>query len=385
MTKLRVLFVNDFASTAFLFEKYMPCEIDAIYFGDHPAISPVKNKIYFKGNLNNWIKQIKELSKKYDLFVCLGWPAAAICYLASVNYVMYFVDSLIEPEDRLRKKMPSFQRNMILEIFKEALNHSNKVVAGGIHSIELLKKYRPDARQIFTFADPQMFNPDAKKIDLGQQKFTFLSPQRIEEGKGQLLLWEAVKMTKSDFVVLQTDWGDNKYYEEAISKKPEKVKIIPKIRRDNMPSYYVSADALLGQISPTHSSSIEREAALCGIPVFCYISMSLTDDEPFYMESKEPEEIAKYIDRIVQDNKFREELAKRQLEWVLRTFDTKKNAQKWQSLFEEAVKQKRNYKVETKFFVMLWLLSIYQKITKKEFDVKFLQRKEVSIFTDNKT
>ncbi len=366
MNRLKILFVNDFASTAFLFEKYVPCEVDAIYFRDHPSISTVKNKIYFKGNLNSWVKQIKGLSKKYDLFVCLGWwPSAAVCYLAGVNYIMYFVNSLIEPEDRFRRKIPSYQKSILLEIFKEALDHSNKVVAGGVHNTELLKKYRPDVRQIFSFIDPQMFNPDARKIDLGLQKFTFLSPQRIEEGKGQLLLWEAVKMTKSDFVVLQTDWGDDKYYEEAISKKPEKVKIIPKIRRDDMPSHYVSVDALLGQISQDHSSSIEREAALCGIPIFCYISMALTDDEPFYRESKKPEEIAKYIDRIVQDRKFREKLATQQREWVLKVFDNKKNAQKWESLFEEAVKQKRSYRVKTKYLITLWFLSIYQKITKK--------------------
>lgn len=367
MSKLKILVVNDFASTAYSFERYLTSEINAIYFGKEKVLSLVKNPIFFTSNdFISQINQIKELSSKYDLFIPLGWLASAICYLAGVNYIMYFVDAYIEPKDRIRKKMPFYKRYFLSKLFEDTLQHANRVVAGGKINTEILKQYRKDVKQILIFTNPEIFNPQAKKIDLGESKFTFFSPARIEEGKGQILLWDVIKLTRSDFVVLQTDWGTGEYYQDAMTKKPEKVKIIPKIRREDMPSYYVSSDAVLGQIGLYDSSSIERESILCGKTVFSHTLQTLTDDEPFYNESKSPLEMAKYIDRIVEDKNFREELARNQSEWVKKTFDNKHTASNWEEVFEEAVKKKLSYRVKTKYKVIFKILSIVENLIHRD-------------------
>jgi hypothetical protein len=81
------------------------------------------------------------------------------------------------------------------------------------------------------------------------------------------------------------------------------------MKREDMPSYLVSIDALLDQISLTVCGSSEREAALCNKPVFCYSPENYSENDPFYKESNDPKDIAAYIDKIVLDKDFREQLA----------------------------------------------------------------------------
>lgn len=368
MTKLKILVVHDSSSAAFIFQRYLSSDVGAIYFSKHDVISPVKNPLFFeKKGIASQIKQIKNLSHEYDLFLCFGWPAASICYLAEVNYVMYFVDAYIDPEYRIRKKVSPLKKYILDDLYSNALQCASKTVAALPHDAEILKKYRPDTKIIFQLIDPEMFNPEVKKIDLGQIKFTFFSPQRIEPDKGQLIMWDAIRLIKSDFVVLQTDWGIGEYYETAIKTKPDKVKIIPKVKRDNMPSYLASADALLGQISLTSCGSTEREAALCKVPIFCYAPFSFSEDDPFYKKSKNPSDIAEYIDRIVTDKNFREELIRIQNEWVKKTFDNNRSTSQWQEVFDEAVKQKPNYKIKLRYKIIVKLLTAIEKLTQTDF------------------
>ncbi len=363
MHKSKILIVNDLASTAYSFKQHLTSEIDVIYFGKEKVISLVKNPMFFASNdFTSQVNEIKKLSSKYDLFVSLGWLASSICYLAGVNYIMYFVDVYIEPQYRIRKKMSFYKKHFLSELFEDTLQQADRVVTGGKINTEILKKYREDVKQIFPLTDPEMFNTYAEKIDLGESKFVFLSPARIEEEKGQILMWDAIRLTHSDFVVLQTDWGMDKYYQDAIIKKPEKVKIIPKIKREEMPSYYVSSDAVLGQIALYHSSNIEREAILCGKTVFTQISHKLTDDEPFYSKDKDPREMAKYIDRIVEDRNFRDELAKKQNEWVRKTFDNKQIASEWEKTFDDVIKNKNVHQIKLKYKIILRFLSIIEKL-----------------------
>ena len=339
MKKLKILFVNDYSSTAYLFEKYLNAEVDAIYFIKDITIKSVKNPLFFKEkDLLHHIEQIKGLSDKYDVFICLGWTAAAICYLANVKYVIHSVDAYIEPQHRFSKTNSSLKNYFFTKLFEETLQSADAIVSCGRFFTKLLKKYRDGIIEIKGFTEPDFFNPDRKKINLGEKKFTFFSPQRIEGWKGQLKMWEAIKKTKSDFVVLQTDWGQGKYYNEVMRKKPDKVKIIPKIKRSEMPSYYVSSDALLGQISSNNSSHVENEAMLCGIPVVCYTHYGFTTHDPF-CSSDDPNDLAEYIDNVVENKNFRENLIKIQKDWITKTFDNKKNAEKWIELLKKLEKK----------------------------------------------
>ena len=54
--------------------------------------------------------------------------------------------------------------------------------------------------------DTDEFNPDVNPIDRKKTKFTFFSPMRMERAKGTDLLWNAIKLCKSDFEILGVDW-----------------------------------------------------------------------------------------------------------------------------------------------------------------------------------
>lgn len=359
MSDLKILIVNDFASNASLFEKYLPCKVDVIYFDKHDVITSSKNPLFFEKEQYTYrVNKIKELSKNYDLFVCFGWIAAAICYLANVNYLMYFVDVYIDPSQRIRKKMSAVQKKIILDLYKETLACSTIVVSAHKYHTRQLKKYRNDVREIFPYVDFEMFDGQSKKINLDEEKFIFFSPQRLEKIKGQDLVWQAIKLAKSNFVVLQTEWGSKEFLEEILKNKPESVKLIPKINREDMASYYVSVDALLGCISPAYAPGIEREAILSKIPVFCYSPIGFTDNDPFFSKSKEPKDIADYIDKLVLDKEFRKNLQSRQTEWITKTFDSHKLSEEWIDVFEEALRKPVHYKTKTKFKLIFKILKL---------------------------
>ena len=195
--KLKVLIVNDFASSAFIFQKYLLSEINAIYFSKDNVISQVRNPLFFtKSGILSQIEQIRKLSKEYDIFLCFGWPAASLCYLAGVKYIIYFVDAYIDPDTRIRKKMSFLKKLFLSNLYSDALKFASKVVVGIPHHADILKKYRSNYEIIFPLIDEEMFNANVEKMELNKNKFTFLSPQRIDPDKGQIILWDAIRKTK---------------------------------------------------------------------------------------------------------------------------------------------------------------------------------------------
>jgi glycosyltransferase involved in cell wall biosynthesis len=356
MSNFRILVVNDFASNGFLFQRYLNSKVNVIYFNTSEVISKTEGAIYFEEkSVLYQARKLAELAAQFDLCVSFGWIAAGLCYLANVNYIMYFVDSYIEPQDRIRKKMSVIKKKFLDKLYEEAIKNATCLVTGVEADIATLKRYNPNVRLMQVLVDKQMFNPCAEKIELREPKFTFFSPARIEEEKGQMILWDSIRLSTSDFVVLQTDWGSGPYYDKVIATKPEKVKIIPKIPRHKMPSYYVSADALLGQISRTSTGGIEREAALCGVPIFCYAPLGFGAKGPFYKGKIEPEDIAKYLDKIVEDRAFREDLAKRQHEWAMNLHDNDKTVVEWEKIFGESISGKPHYKPKKRYDIALRL------------------------------
>jgi len=333
-----------------------------MYFQKNKIISESENARYFQhDDLFHQVEEIKLLSKEYDVFICLGWLAAAICYLSNVNYVMYFVDVFIDPEQRRWKKMSSYRQRFFDSLFAEVLNSADAVVSCHAFHTREIQKYRKEVEEIFPFTDPELFNQNFKKNQILKEKFTFFSPQRIEKFKGQRLLWKAIKLTKSDFKVIQIDWGTGDYYEKAIKEKPDNVELISTIVHEQMPSYYASLDGLLGCISSAYVPSIEREAILCGMPVFCYSPFGFTDSDPFYKKSTKPEDISQYLDRFVQDNDFRNDLQNEQNIWINKVFDNKKLAKKWHSVLNE-VKGKKPQKPKSTYITLLKIESIVKKL-----------------------
>jgi hypothetical protein len=126
-----------------------------------------------------------------------------------------------------------------------------------------------------------------------------------------------------------------------------------------MASYYVSVDALLGCISPAYAPGIEREAILSKIPVFCYAPIGFTNNDPFYTKSKDPKDIADYIDKMVTDKEFRNNLISEQSTWIKNTFDSHKLSEQWMDVFNEALTRTNHYKTKIKFKIIYKILKFF--------------------------
>ena len=86
------------------------------------------------------------------------------------------------------------------------------------------------------------------------------------------------------------------------------------IKWEEIPKYYAWADAIMGQMDTRHGS-IERESVLCGTPVLNYNNLNwkykIGEDfinASFLPNSNDPVELAKTIDKLVQDEEFRKKL-----------------------------------------------------------------------------
>lgn len=109
------------------------------------------------------------------------------------------------------------------------------------------------------------------------------------------------------------------------------------------------------------------------IPVFCYSPIGFTDNDPFFRKSKEPKDIADYIDKIVLDKEFRKNLVSQQTEWITKTFESHKISEKWINVFKEAVRKPVHYKTKMKFKLIFKILKLIGN--KKYADRKLLDKK----------
>ena len=67
--------------------------------------------------------------------------------------------------------------------------------------------------------DTEQFNPNIKPIGRKKTKFTFFSPLRLDKSKGSDLLWEALKLCKSDFEILGVDWFEEQLKGQKNSRR----------------------------------------------------------------------------------------------------------------------------------------------------------------------
>ena len=146
---------------------------------------------------------------------------------------------------------------------------------------------------------------------------------------------------------LQVDWIDERTDQEKIINKrlfenaPKQVKLIPLIKQKDMAKYYNFADAILGQMrAGAGPGGIEREAAFCKRPILNYSdpNLKIIIDEkefetPFLPKSKDPKKLAELIDKVVENKKFREELANKEFQFVDNLSNPEKVAEWWENLF----------------------------------------------------
>lgn len=378
---LRILAIGDSANLFKILSKYVKkSEIHIINFPLKGASSYTydPNVEFFKStNLIECVKRINEIKENFDLCITMG-VTALYAYLAGLNYIIYFVGDDI--------RVPFFKKNPTLPYFKKPIHslnyferriHKNVLknaiacVTMGEEFFNLLKEYRKDAIRFDRIpVDTSYFNENSKLMKLTKKKFTFLSPSRFGVNKGFDLLWDALPLCKSDFEILQVKWFDERTEEEKdtnhklMEEKPRQVKIIPLIKNNEMADYIMSADAIIGDLrSWSHKGGIEREAAMCKKPIISFqdpkAKAILDNDEfepPFYPNSRNPDELAELIDKIVESETFREDLAKRQNIFIKELANPHKAAEFWDSLFEDLHKKINSIKKTPEFLCKFRLL-----------------------------
>jgi len=236
-----------------------------------------------------------------------------------------------------------FERKFYWNAFKNAAVH-----VAGLWRFELLTRYTKNGINNAALpVDTDEFNPNVKPIERTKTKFTFFSPMRMERFKGTDLLWQALKLCKSDFEILGIDWFGEKTEEERLFKKklinemPSQIKLIPPIKRSEIAKYYTFADAVIANLFIGTFELVGLESVMCGTPVIQYTNHRkkiIVDEKeiksPFLPVRNDPKSIAEVIDKIVENSEFRQKLFEDELEFVKKVADPVKCAEWWDKLFE---------------------------------------------------
>ena len=153
--------------------------------------------------------------------------------------------------------------------------------------------------------------------------------------------------------------------------------------REELGKYMVFSDAVLGQVSGIQAD-IERSGALCkkavihyANPKRMYIINGKKVPSPFLPHSNDPQVLADLIDKIVESEEFRKDLAGRELEFVKQIADPHKISHEWEKLFDnymgnihekQIISSKEIRNRQNNFFIInrLYLSKIKKKITRNE-------------------
>ena len=273
------------------------------------------------------VKKINQIKHKFDLAVVMG-AGERIAYLADLNYVSYYVGRDIDA--------PRFKKNSKEEWYEEPLHKLNvferrfykktfdfaRAHIAPTWVFEHLKKLsgkniKMDLKPI----DLTLFNENKEKLDRKKEKFTFFCPQRMGIPKGTDILWNALEYCKTDFEILQVDWRDNGTDEEdrlslkLREKLPSQVKLIPMIKRNDMPKYYHWADGVIGNLRIGSFEYVELEAVMSNKPVISFTDKKIyinidgeNIESPFEPKSNDPKDISKFIDEFVLSEKLRSDI-----------------------------------------------------------------------------
>ena len=362
---MKILAIGDTADDYYTLKKFT--ERSEIHLIDFPKQGVAKTtniptgREYFDSLLiSKQVKKIKTIKDDYDLCIVLSWSAARVAYLSGINYIMYFVGSDIGNPPFVKNNIPIYtdfkkplpnlnwvERSFYRKVFDTAIAH----VASNFQFL-FLKKYKPNAIRLDRiFVDTTLFNDKIKPINRPKKKFTFLMLGRIGKAKGVDIIWEALKLCKTDFEVLQVEWFMQRTEEEKkdneilIKNMPKQVKLIPLIKREELGRHIVWSDAIMGQISGI-TGAVERDSAFCKKVVIHYVDTSkpsLIDGNeiipPFEPKSKDPHVIAELIDKVVTSKEYREKLIQEQYDYIKKLSDPDVVIKDWENLFEKMIKK----------------------------------------------
>ena len=359
---IKILAIGDISNILRTLNKYLKkSEIHVINFprensGEFTSIGDVEE-------FENWkvmdqVEKINEIKNNFDLCITTG-TGERIAYLCDLNYIpIYFGRDIDAPRFIKNSKEewndePLHKLNILERIFyKNAFRNAVLHIAGLFVYKHLIKYSKNSLNNARISIDRDIFNQNTNELSRKKNKFTFFSPNRIEKFKGTDILWNSLKYCKTDFEILQVNWFGETQNEEKLFKKdmlkniPKQVTLIPMIKYSEIPKYYKFADAIIGNMFIGNHELVALEGVLCKKPVISYTDPNtklIIDGKeiksPFLPRSKDPKEIAKIIDMLVESSEKRNELFEREYEFVMEITDPEKCAKWWDNLFEKMTKE----------------------------------------------
>lgn len=119
-----------------------------------------------------------------------------------------------------------------------------------------------------------IFNCHAPRVELLFGDPVIFSPTRLQNIKGASDIIETLRRIVETYPhshVYQIEWGDPHNISLLSSKVPSKnLTFVEFLPREQLPSWYVSADVIIGQMEIGALGYIELEAMSCGTPVVVY-------------------------------------------------------------------------------------------------------------------
>ena len=404
--KMKILNIGDLNDNVYVLSKFTKAEIHQINFPrkqvDLVTISEKGIEFFDSLLISKQVHRINQIKHKFDLCLVLSWAGARVAYLAGLNYIIYFVGDDIRNPPFAKNKNPQiflhvktpYNYNFIEKIFyKKILNSAIACVTASQELFNELKKYRDQNIECIELAiDTTMFNENTQPLNKPKKKFTFFCPQRIGIEKGYDILWDALRLCKSDFEILQSQWfietstiSEFENIHDPFNKKlledvPSQIKFVPLIKREEVPRWFMWADGIIGQLSIGYHGATEMEAAFCKKPVVHYsdpqIKYTVNGEKitaPFLPHSKNPKEVARIIDKVVTSQEFRKKLAEEENKFVKDIGDSKFIASKWDKIFEKmyqkhgTINRKDNFSINSlNIFALLAEKFVYSKTMKKE-------------------
>ena len=343
------------------------------------------------------VKKINEIKNDFDLAVVMG-AGERIAYLSDLNYISYYVGRDIDAPRFIKNskepwykeplhKLNFFERRFYKKTFDFAVAHIAPTWV-----FEHLKKYQGNnIKMDLKPIDLSLFNDNLESLEKKKEKFTFFCPQRMGIPKGTDILWKALEYCKSDFQILQVDWRDtgtdeeNRTSLELKENLPSQVKLIPMIKRKEIPNYYKWCDAVIGNLKIGSFEYVELEAVMSKKPVINFTDKKIKIfydekeiESPFIPRDNDPEKIAEVIDKFVLSEQFKEKIFEKEYEFVEKISDPEKAGKWWDSLFEKLVKDypsinRKSNKMNVKLRMVSFLIAnrlYFNKIKKIIFGMR---------------
>ena len=359
---IKILAIGDISNILRTLNKYLKkSEIHIINFPrenscEFTSIGDVEEFETWK--VMDQVKKINEIKNNFDLCITTG-TGERIAYLCDLNYIpIYFGRDIDAPRFIKNSKEewndePLHKLNILERIFyKDAFRNAILHIAGLFVYKHLIKYSKNSLNNARISIDRDIFNENTNELNLEKNKFTFFSPNRIEKFKGTDIFWDSLKYCKTDFEILQVNWFGETQNEEKLFKKnmlkniPKQVTLIPMIKYSEIPKYYKFADAIIGNMFIGNHELVALEGVLCKKPVISYtdpntkiIIDSKEIKSPFLPQSKDPKEIAKIIDMLVESSEKRNELFEREYEFVMEITDPEKCAKWWDDIFQKMTQE----------------------------------------------